>query len=83
MNAADFRARHLTVGALNGIPFNDILTLKTDQSIDILKIEGKVFIKEPLKVNRFHTNGVNKKNPIIDLRMERSNTVMVKKKKLI
>lgn len=78
MNGGDFHAKHLMVGSVNGIPFDNFLTLRTEQTIDFWKIEGGVRVIEPLKVNRFFTNGANEKH-LIDLRVERDNSVMVRK----
>lgn len=76
MYSGDFNAKYLTVGSLNGIPFDHILTLKTDQVIEYLKIEGAIKVNEPLNVMRFYTNGVNEKN-LIDLMIQRENSVLV------
>ncbi len=77
MNAKDFSAKYLTTEALNGIPFNEIITLGTNQTIKFLKVEGVVSVKEPLRVRNFYTNSLKERN-LINLEAERENTVMVR-----
>lgn len=64
------QASNIKVGTINGIPFNNLFTLHTNQSFDYnIVVEGAVNVKNPMIVN----GPVNQ----INLRNERDNTVMV------
>lgn len=77
MSSVDFSAKSLTVGSLNGVPFDDIITLHTNQSFDYMRVDGVVHVGEPLKVKRVFTYGINDKS-LFDLALERENSVMVR-----
>lgn len=78
MNANDFKVRNLTVDSLNGILFNDIITMRTNQSFDYLNVAGIVNVEKPIRVKRFYTHHGESKVQV-DLQSERENSVMVRK----
>lgn len=75
MNSHDFYAKYLTANKLNQIPFGDIITLKTNQTFERLKVNGTLYVTEPLKIDALFVPGYQE--PIfIDLKGERQNSVM-------